>query len=248
MISQKIDLRNIETIRKRLRVLFWITNQKRIALKLEIVLITSSSRDHPRLSKLSGYQWKSNLQSKTIDETQKIREAVSVEVIDTIGNQYGETSKRTLRNSTPVDYNKNSNEIDLYVSDHEEKQEIDRRESDYDSDYEPSNNSSIFSDSDYDQKKKRKIDKEKQPESRVTVGYDNKSTSSLNSISNNTASQENSSQGSYSCPYNLNDEYLNNNDIQEDDRECSNSTNNSVDDKKEEGANSNNINEEECVD
>ncbi|CAG8786340.1 22944_t:CDS:2, partial [Dentiscutata erythropus] len=80
--------------------------------------------------------------NKTIDEMQKIYETVSVEVIDTIENQYRETSKRTLKNHTPVDYNKNLNEINLYVSDYEEKQ---------------------------------KIDKEKQPESRVIVEYDNKS-------------------------------------------------------------------------
>ncbi|CAG8456428.1 17373_t:CDS:2 [Acaulospora colombiana] len=59
--------------------------------------------------------------SKTIDETQKIREVVSVEVIDTIGNQYGETSKRTLRIQKPVDYSENLNETNLFESDHEEK-------------------------------------------------------------------------------------------------------------------------------
>ncbi|CAG8636436.1 6598_t:CDS:10 [Paraglomus brasilianum] len=110
------------------------------------------------------------------DETQKIREVVSVEVTDTIGKQVC-TSKRTLRNIKPIDYNENLNKTNLSESDHEEK-EIDKRkrhESDYDNDYEPSDNSSVSSNSDYDQKKKRKINKGKQPESKVTAKCDNRS-------------------------------------------------------------------------
>ncbi|CAG8456869.1 6987_t:CDS:10, partial [Funneliformis caledonium] len=110
--------------------------------------------------------------------------------------EYGENSKRTFRNRTPLVYIKNLNETDFSESDHEEK-EIDKRkryESDYDSDYEPRNNYSISSNSDHNQKKKMKSNKGKQPESKERVKhgiYDNKSASSLNSTPNNvTTSQD----------------------------------------------------------
>ncbi|CAG8571944.1 11245_t:CDS:10 [Diversispora eburnea] len=103
----------------------------------------------------------------------------------------GECSMRKLGDIAPVDYN-NLSETYFSDSDHESDK---RKQSELDdgSDYETSN-SPTSSDSN-NQQKKRKINKGKQPKSKIRMKRDNRSASSLNSISNNvTISQDSSNQ------------------------------------------------------